>query len=104
MTRAPTEKINFPALRCRRNTAGRKSAQNTDNRRKRDMLTYDAIAAAQEKYQALMAVKARPEIEPVTVIEPGLFSRISAEIKAAVFTRKPAARPANSMRRSLATK
>lgn len=67
------------------------------------MLTYDAIAAAQEKYQALTAVKARPEIEPMTVIEPGLFSRISAEIKAA-FTRKPAAKPANSMRRSLATK
>lgn len=67
------------------------------------MLTYDAIAAAQQRYEEMKAVKAQPEITPVTMVVPGLFSRISAEIKTA-FARKPAAKPAASMRRSLATK
>jgi hypothetical protein len=67
------------------------------------MLTYDVITAAQVKYEELKAVKSRPEIAPVTVNEPGFFSRVSAEIRTA-FARRPIAKPAQPVRRSLATK
>jgi hypothetical protein len=66
------------------------------------MLTYDAIAAAQQKYEELTAIKPRPEVAPVIVIEPSVFDRILKAIRTASH-RKPASRRMPGARHSLAT-